>query len=415
MILAIDRVAFMPGILDGIRVLDLTTVIMGPLATQTLGDLGADVIKIESPNGDISRQSLPRKSHGMGRTFLSVNRNKRSVCLDLKQPEGRAALLALARTADVLVYNIRPQAMARMKLDYDDLAGVNAKIIYVGAFGFSQKGPYAARPAYDDVIQGMIALPWLAGIASGEEPRYVPMSFADRSVANNIVIAVLGALFHRERTGKGQRIDVPMFETLATMVLNEHLEGEAFVPPLGPMGHARSISLERRPYQTKDGYICTLIYNDQHWKSFLKIVGQPELFTSDERFSSYSNRTKHVEHVSRFLADKLKERTTADWLAAFDSNDIAAGPMYSLDDVLADKHLADTGYFKQVEHPTEGTLRTLPYPTEWSQADSSYRHHAPHLGEHTRSLLREAGYAENTIEDLLARGVARDASVQASR
>jgi len=397
----------MPALLEGIRILDLTTVVMGPMASQLLGDMGADVVKVEAPGGDISRQSVPRRSPRMGQAFLALNRNKRSLVIDLKHPEGLAALLELVKTADVLLYNVRPQAMTRLGLSYEDVKAVNEKIIYVGGFGFSQRGPYAARPAYDDIIQGMSGIPALAAMASGAEPRYAPMTFVDRTMSVHVALSVMGALFHRGRTGRGQSVQVPMFETIVSSVMSEHLEGVLFEPPIGSIGHARSISPERRPYRTSDGYMCTLIYNDGHWRRFLGLLGMPEKFDEDERFSSHGARMKHINAVCGFLADALLQRSTKEWLEAFAEADIPASKMYSLDDIVDDEHLRDIGFFTTVDHPTEGKIRQMMYPAEWSDAPATYRRHAPTCGQHSVEILREAGFAQERIDGLVAAGAVR--------
>ena len=267
----------MPGPLAGVRVLDLTSVVMGPYATQILGDFGAEVIKVESPEGDNMRWVWPFRNPGMGHIFLNANRNKRSIVLDLKKEGGREACLALAARTDVLVYNIRPQAMARLRLSYEDVRKENPRIIYVGCFGYSQRGPYAAKAAYDDLIQGAAGIPWLLKKQGADAPRYAPVIIADRSVGQQVATAVCAALFCRERTGKGQRIDVPMFEHLLPAVLGEHLGGYTFEPQLGEPGYARMLSPDRRPYETKDGYVCALIYNDKQWKAFFELIGRPEV------------------------------------------------------------------------------------------------------------------------------------------
>jgi len=243
----------MAGPLGGVRVLDLTTVVMGPYATQILADFGADVIKVEPPEGDIMRYAAPMRSPGMGHIFLNANRNKRSIVLDLKREEGRRACLALARKVDVFVYNIRPRAMQRLKLGYEEVRAVNPRILYVGAFGYSQRGPYAAKAAYDDLIQGAAGIPWLLMESGAETPRYVPATMADRSVGLHIANAVCAALYWREKSGKGQRIDVPMFESLLQTVLGEHLGGYTFEPQTGDPGYARMLAKGRRPYETSDG------------------------------------------------------------------------------------------------------------------------------------------------------------------
>src|SRR5438874_11851296 len=245
----------MSGPLSGVRVLDLTTVVMGPYATQILADFGADVVKVEPPGGDVMRYAWPFRNRGMGHIFLNANRNKRSIVLDLKQAAAHEACLALARKADVLVYNIRPQAMARLKLAYEDVRAVNPRLIYVGCFGFSQRGPYAAKAAYDDMIQGAAGIPHLLQRQGAAEPRYAPMIVADRSVGQQVASAVSAALYYREKSGKGQRIDVPMYEHLLQMILGDHLGGYTFDPPQGEPGYHRILAPDRRPYQTKDGWL----------------------------------------------------------------------------------------------------------------------------------------------------------------
>jgi len=398
----------MSGPLDGVTVLDLTTVVMGPYATQILADYGADVIKLEPPEGDVMRYNAPLRSQGMGHIFLNANRNKRSVVLDLKKDAGRAACLAIARSADVLVYNIRPQAMARLRLSYDDLRAVNARLIYVGAFGYSQRGPYAAKAAYDDLIQGAAGLPWLAEAAGADAPRYTPVIIADRSVGLHIVNAVCAALYRREKSGVGQRVDVPMFESLLQTVLGEHMGGYTFEPPVAPPGYARMLAKERRPYETKDGYVCVLVYNDKQWQAFFRVIGRPELL-QDARYATQEARSRDFEGAYALVAQEMAKRSTAEWLAALEAADIPVQRMNSLEDIVNDPHLSSIGYFREVEHPTEGRIRSMAVPSEWSESAPEYRRHAPRLGEHTREVLREAGLTDPAIEDLLGSGAARAA------
>lgn len=396
----------MPGPLDGVRVLDLTTVVMGPYATQILADLGADVVKVEPPEGDIMRYAWPFRSQGMGHIFLNANRNKRGIALDLKKPAARDACLALAARADVLVYNIRPQAMARLKLGYDDVRAVNPRLIYVGCFGYSQRGPYAAKAAYDDLIQGAAGLPWLSREAGAEQPRYTPVIIADRSVGLHTANAVCAALYAREKTGRGQRVDVPMFESLLQSVLGEHLGGFTFVPQLGEGGYRRMLTPYRRPYATQDGYVCVLIYNDKHWRTFFEMIGRPDML-ADARFASAEGRSRNFDEVYGFVAEEMTKRTTAEWLQALERADIPVQRMNSLEDILKDPHLAAIGYFTPVEHPSEGTLLSMKVPSEWSETEPAYRRHAPRLGEHTREILKEAGYSDEAIDAMAKSGAAR--------
>lgn len=395
----------MSGPLAGIRIIDLTTVILGPYATQILGDLGADVIKVEPRDGDNMRHSAPMRHAGMGHIFLHLNRNKRSIVLDLKQPAGRDAMLRLCASADVLIYNVRPQAMARLKLSYEDVRAVNPKIIYVGAFGFSQKGPYAAKPAYDDLIQGMVALPSVIQQAGGDRPRFVPSTMADRITGLNAVTAVTAALFHRERTGRGQAVEVTMFESLTQFVLGEHLGGKTFEPPLGPMGYPRLLAEHRNPYETKDGYLCLLVYNDKQWRSFFRIIGHEEMFEKDPRFSSQANRSQHFAESYAFVAEHIKTRTSAEWLSVLTAADIPVMPLNSLEDLLADPHLNETGFFSLLEHPSEGTLRSMAVPSQWSDSIPDAPRPAPRLGEHSAEVLREAGYVDTEINAMIAAGI----------
>jgi crotonobetainyl-CoA:carnitine CoA-transferase CaiB-like acyl-CoA transferase len=396
------------GPLHGVRILDLTTVVMGPYATQILGDFGADVIKVEPIEGDVIRQAWPFRNPGMGAIFLNVNRNKRSVALDLKRPAALEACLALAKTADVLVYNIRPQAMARLGLSYEKVRSMNERIIYVGCFGYSQRGPYAAKAAYDDMIQGASGLPWLLQKQGAPEPRYAPMIVADRSVGQQVASAVSAALYSREKTGHGQRVDVPMWEHLLQIVLSDHLGGYTFDPQKGEPGYARILTPDRRPYQTEDGYVCALIYNDKQWKAFFDVIGRPELLSRPE-FATQEARSQNYRSAYAMVAEEMKTRTTAFWIEALERADIPVQRMNSLDDIVGDPHLNAIGYLQAVDHPSEGRIRMLAVPSEWSDTKPEYRRHAPRLGEHTREVLGEAGLSVQQITTLLETGAAKQA------
>ena len=318
------------GPLAGVKVVDMTSVLMGPFASQSLGDMGADVVKVEAPGGDLVRQIGPARHEGMGPVYLNANRNKRSVVLDLKNPEGLAALKRLLADADVLMYNVRPQAMARLGLAYEEVAALNPRIVYAGLFGFGQDGPYAARPAYDDLIQGASTLPHLIAQASGGIPRYVPTAMADRIVGLTGVSAILASLHARERTGRGDRVDIPMFETMVAFVLGDHLgRSDLSNPRWMKAGTPASCRRERRPYRTRDGYLCALVYTDKQWLGFLREIGREALMHEDERFANYANRSRHIDYVYGVLATIFQQRSTAEWLELLARADVPSMPMHS--------------------------------------------------------------------------------------
>ncbi len=393
------------GPLAGVRVLDLTSVLMGPFATQHLGDMGADVIKVESPAGDSTRGIGPMRHPGMGPVFLHCNRNKRSIVLDLKRAEGREALLRLAKTMDALVYNVRPAAMKRLGLAYEDVAAVKPDIIYAGLYGFGQDGPYAARPAYDDLIQGAIGIPTLSVLAGGETPRYAPVTLADRTVGIAAVNAILAALFHRERTGEGQSVEVPMFETMAQLTLGDHLGGATFEPAIGPSGYPRLLNANRKPYRTKDGYICAMFYNDRQWQAFFELTGSPELFTQDPRFATIGKRTENIHALYTMVAQAMATRTTAEWAQALMDADIPNMPMNTIESLMEDPHLKAVGFFEHQAHPTEGPIRAMRPAARFSRTQARQRSFAPRLGENSEEVLREAGYSLAEVAALRASGV----------
>jgi crotonobetainyl-CoA:carnitine CoA-transferase CaiB-like acyl-CoA transferase len=395
----------MPGPLDGVRIVELTSVVLGPWACQILADMGADVVKIEPPAGDSNRQLGASRHPGMSALYLTCNRNKRSIVLDLKLPEAKQALLDLVKHADVFVHNNRPQVMAKLGLDYAALRAVNQKIIYCGSYGYSRRGPYGSKGALDDSIQAIAGIAMLNKLVLGE-PRYLPTIVADKTTAITVVYAVLAALFSRERTGMGQEIEVPMFETMVSFVMAEHLWGMTFEPPLGPPGYVRLMSVHRKPYRTKDGYVAILPYMNAHWAVFCDVVGHPELKT-DPRFRSMGDRTRNIDATYAETARIMAERTTADWLGLFAETSVPINRVNTLEDLATDPHLVETGFWKTVEHPSEGMLRTTAFPVNFAATPADVtRRHAPRLGEHTRELLHELGYTPEQIGAMLVAGAA---------
>jgi len=383
------------------RVVDMSTVLAGPNCARYLADFGADVIKVEAPSGDIMRHVGPMRNPGMGHIYLNLNRNKRSIALDLKQTEARDALRKLASTADVMVSNVRPAAMARLGLGYDDIRSVNPRIIYANATGYGAGGRYAGKPAYDDLIQGLSGIAGITRDAWGGEPRYMPLAIADRTVGLYLANAISAALFHRERTGQGQAIEIPMFEVFAEYLLGDHLAGLTFDPPEGPQYYPRLVSKHRRPYATSDGHVCALVYTDTHWKNFFHAIGRNDLM-QDARFSTHGARADNIDEVYEFVSDTLKTRTTAEWVALLDANDIPVTPLNDIQSLLDDPHLNDTGFFRLVDHPTEGRLRMTDVPGSWTASQPSVRSLSPGLGEHTAEVLREAGLTDAEVERLAA-------------
>lgn len=397
----------MPGPLHGIRVVELTSVVLGPWACQFLGDMGADVVKIEAPRGDSNRTLGAARHPGMAALYLTCNRNKRSLVLDLKVPGAREALLKLIATADVFVHNNRPQVMTRLGLEYADLRMANPRIIYCGAYGYSKKGPYGAKGALDDSIQAVSGIAMLNKLVLGE-PRYLPTVVADKTTAITVVYAVLAALLHRERTGEGQEIEVPMFETMVHFVMGEHLWGMSFDPPIGGPGYTRLMSQERRPYPTKDGYIAILPYLDAHWVTFCNTVERPDLL-ADPRFRTLADRVRNIDATYSETAKIMATRTTREWLDLFAKTSVPTIVVNSLEDLATDPHLEAVGFWKPVDHPTEGQLRLPAFPVNFGATPAGIERHAPRLGEHTREVLREAGLTGADIDALLASGAALSA------
>ena len=394
------------GPLQGVTVLDLTSVLMGPFTTQILGDYGADVIKVEPPAGDSSRGLAPMKNPGMGSAFLQLNRNKRSIVLDLHHPDGHEAVMRLVERADVLVSNIRPAALARVHLGWDDVRDRNPGLVHAVLTGFGQDGPYATRAAYDDLIQGAIGLPSLIAATGDDGPRYVPLAFVDRTVGLAGVNAILAALYRRTRTGRGQAVEVPMFETMVPFVLGEHLGGATWDPPHGPEGYARLLSRDRKPYPTSDGYLCAVIYTDRHWRAFMRMLGREAEFETDPRMANIRARTEHIDALYAFVAEQMRGRTTREWLGLLDEADIPAFPLHTLQSLRKDPHLKAVDFFGEIDHPTEGRIVQMRHPARFSANETPLSMPAPRLGEHTDEILCKLGYSADAIAALKLSGAA---------
>jgi crotonobetainyl-CoA:carnitine CoA-transferase CaiB-like acyl-CoA transferase len=396
----------MSGPLKGIRVLDLTSVLMGPYCTMLLGDLGADVIKVESKRGDTLRYLGPAQNKAMGSLYLQLGRNKKSIVLDLKSQRGKEVLLRLARDVDVFVHSMRPQAIDKLGLSYEEINKVNENIIYCATYGFSKDGPYATKPAYDDIIQGASGL-----VASQEAmtgtPQYMATVLADKTTGIMASNAIMAALFYRLQTGEGQNIEVPMFETMVSYNMIEHLYGLAFEPPLGNSFYPRVISKFRKPYKTKDGHICVMVYNDNHWKSFFEVTGN-QYMLEDPRFKDITTRTKHINEIYQMIEEIILTKTSEKWLSILAEADIPAMPVNKPEDLLKDPHLKEIGFFREVDHPTEGKIINMAFPVNFSKTKAEIKNFAPRLGEDSISILENFGYSTNDIKAMIEEGIIVD-------
>ena len=392
------------GPLAGIRVLDLSSVVLGPFATMTMGDLGAEIIKIERPEGDSARWVNPGRNPGMSGTTMNLNRNKRSIALDLRRPAGQEAVLRLAEGADALFHNIRPRAIERLGLGYEAVRRVRPGIVYCVCTGYDSRGPLAGLPAYDDLIQGASGLAELVG-RSGGEPAFVPMALCDKLVGLSAAYALTAALLHRERTGEGQHIEVPMHETMVSFIAAEHIGDSLFEPPEEPFGYNRILSPNRRPYRTRDGHLCVLAYTDRQWRAFFGLTGRDADLLEDPRFSTLAARTRNTDELYGIVAEEIADRTTAEWLALLQDAEIPAMPVQSLDDIRQNRQLRESGFLGLRTHPSEGEYLSLGVAPQFSATPCTVTRDAPRLGEHGVEILREAGFSRAEIEAMRNSGV----------
>ncbi len=388
-----------PGPLAGIRIIDMSSVVLGPLATLILADLGAEVIKIEAGQkgkaGDLMRYAGPSPTGDLGPIYVALNRNKQSIQLDANTADGKAALTALLQGADVFFHNVRLAGMERLGFGYDAVKAIRPDIVYVHCAGFGTGGPYEHRQAYDDLIQGASGFAALSQMRSGGEPEYAPSLVADKTVGLFAVYATLAALFHRQRTGEGQFVQVPMMESFTFFNMVENLYGETFVPGTGKLAYTRSINANRKPYRTKDGYIGLVPYSDDQWATFFEIGGKPGVF-ADPRFSTHKARTENTGALYAIIGEVAATRTTDEWLTLLDKANIPAMRYNTMADVLTDPHLVATGFFETHTHPDAGPYRAMKHPVHFSATPASIRSHASPLGRDTATILASLGLGETS-------------------
>lgn len=378
-----------PGPLSGVRVIDLTAMVFGPYATQIMADMGADVIKIEQPGGDDTRYINAGPRPDLGGIYVNCNRGKRSVVLNLREETDKAALRKLIAGADVFIHSMRGKAIARLGFDYAAVSAIKPDIVYTNCYGYSRRGPYADKPAYDDTIQAECGIPYVQQLMNGE-PGFVATIMADKVAGLTALYATMMALFHRERTGEGQEVEVGMFETMASFMLVEHAGGALFDPPTGPAHYHRAANKHRKPYKTKDGYVAALVYNDRHWNAFVSELS-PAWVTAD--MATLQGRAKQIDHIYQKLAETFLTRTTAEWLALLGELNIPVAPLRTTDELFEDPHLKAIGFFEEVDSP-EGKIRFPGVPTWFSKTPGKVAGPTARLGQDTEEVLSELGLSD---------------------
>ena len=391
------------GPLKGIKIIDASSVLMVPYCTKLLADMGAEIIKIETIDGDITRHIGPSVNKGMGAVFLNINRNKKSVCIDLKSPEGRLIIYKLIKISDVFVSNIRKVALTKIGLTHSHFKKINPKIITANAVGFSSKGPYAGLPAFDDTIQAISGMAAYQEVYSNQ-PSYTSGATADKVTGLMLGMSIISALFQREKKGIGTQLEVPMMETMVDFTLVEHLYGYNFIPPKAPPIYPRQSSPNRRPYKTLDGYIAVMPYSDEQWLRFFKLIKKENIF-QDPKYSSAESRNENIDQLYFIMSESLEKEKTDYWIKNLKQNDIPATKVNFPEDIFNDKHLKETNFFKKSKHPTEGDLLSPNFPVEFDEDRNEDTLHAPNLGENTKDILSDLGFSEFEIEKLASKGV----------
>lgn len=390
------------GPLAGLRVLDMTSVVMGPLCTLLLASMGAEVIKLESPEGDINRNLGPGLEPGLSGTFIYLNNNKKSIAIDLTKSEGRAACLKLVSSCDVFVHSLRPAAIGKLGLAYSDLAAVNRELVYCNLFGFGRGGEYFGKPAYDDTIQAVSGLAMLQAEMHGQ-PAYVTSVFGDKVSGITATYAILAAIVHRQKGGGGQEIDVPMFEVMAQCVLAEHATGYVFRPPLSKPVYKRPVSKHRRPFKTTDGYLSVIVYTQRHFEKFFELAGRPDVI-ADPDFATFEQRTVNSERYYALVAEVIAGKSNEDWLGLLGSAEIPCSRLNSTEELYSDPHLRATGFFQERQGRSGETIVLPGFPVAFSGSPARSPGEAPRLSEHARDVLRGCGYANEDIDRLFSTG-----------